>query len=82
MRLTVYEPKEINITSEQMKEVTTKYLRSLVGGDTYLRCTDTGWVIKEDDDHYHGSISEVYVRDATNDDRMIFAVLEILKHSK
>ena len=71
---------ELDLTKEESRRITKEYLRSLVGFNNYLRTDKGKAVVKEDDpNHRHGSISEEYVRDATEMDIAIFKLLELMK---
>jgi hypothetical protein len=80
MQVTIYKPEVVNLNNEQMKEVTICYLKTLVSPGEYLREEKGITVLKQDDPwHRHGSISEEYVRDATEQDILIFKLLGLLK---
>ena len=81
MQLTVYEtiPKNINLSKQQMKEVTIQYLKELVHPGEYIREIDGDTYVMMDDDHYHGSISEIRVRPASDLDIQVFNMLTLLR---
>lgn len=70
----------ITLTEEQVRSITRRKLLELVNPGEYLRTEKDGKIVlKQDDPHWrHGSVSEVYVRDATALDIAIFKVLENL----
>lgn len=77
------ETKEVELTTEECKEITLNYLRTLVGRDNYLRTEKGKIVVKEDDPNWrHGSVSEEYVRDATELDIAVFNMLQLLHRLK
>lgn len=68
---------ELDLTQEEIEIIAKQYLRSLIGRNTYLRTENGKIVVKKDDPyHRHGSISEEYVRDASEMDITIFKLLE------
>jgi hypothetical protein len=78
---------EFELTDKAALEVTIEKLEQLVSPGEYLREVKEGkktkWVLKQDDPHhYHGSISEHFVRDATDLDIAVFKVLRVLKDKK
>ena len=74
---------KVKLTDEQIRDVTESYLLGLVRPGQYLRNVDGKIQLKYDDpDHRHGSISELYVRDATPLDIAVFDVLLKLRMSK
>ena len=74
---------QVNIPDKHAQEITIKWRETVVGHGYYLRKENEKIVVKEDDPyHRHGSISEEYVRDATEIDIHIFAVLKHLKDMK
>jgi hypothetical protein len=83
MKITVYETKatDINLDRRQMKEVTLAYLMSFVRPGEYLRTDHNGKLVLKMDDpyHRHGSISEEYVRDATELDIAVFDIIGRLR---
>ena len=75
---------EFELTDKAALEVAIKQLEQLVSPGEYIREVKVGketkLVLKQDDpDHRHGSISEEYVRDATELDVAVFAVLKALR---
>ena len=75
---------EFELTDKAANEVAIKQLEQLVSPGEYLREEKVGkktkLVLKQDDpNHRHGSISEEYVRDATELDIAVFAVLKALR---
>lgn len=73
----VYET--IDLDDNQVKEITRKKLRALVALGEYLREEKGKIILKQDEPHWrHGSISEDYVRDATELDIAVFKVLKAL----
>lgn len=75
---------EFELTDKAANEVAIKQLEQLVYPGEYLREVKEGkktkLVLKQDDpDHRHGSISEEYVRDATDLDVAVFKVLTALR---
>ena len=75
---------DIILPEATVTEVVERYLRQLVSPGEYLRKDADGkTVVKQDDpDHYHGSISEHYVRDATEVDLAAFKLLEHIRSKK
>ena len=74
---------KVKLTDEQVRDAAELYLMSLVRPGEYLR--DVGGTIQlkyDDPDHRHGSISELYVRDATPLDIAVFGILHKLRSSK
>lgn len=79
MELTIYKPEKVHISDTQMREVTKKYLKSLIAPGEYLRERNGVTVLMQDDPwHRHGSISEEYVRDATERDITVIKMLGLL----
>ena len=78
---------EFELTDKAALEVAIKQLEQLVSPGEYIREVKVGketkLVLKQDDpDHRHGSISEEYVRDATDLDVAVFKVLKALRQKK
>ena len=75
---------EINLSTADLDEITLHRLYQMVSPGEYLRTKKDGtiWLMQDDPDHRHGSISEEYVRDATELDVAIFAVIKELKKRK
>ena len=74
---------EFELTDRAANDVAIEQLKQLVYPGEYLREEKVGkktkLVLKQDDpNHRHGSISEDYVRDATELDVAVFKVLEAL----
>lgn len=84
MDITLYETveKKVRLNKSQMKEVALQYLKELVYPGEYLREIDGDTYVMEDDEHYHGSISELRVRPATATDIKIFNMLNLLRELK
>lgn len=76
MKVSINEPKIVTLSEATIKEVSISYLKRLISPGEYLRNENGKIVLKQDDpNHYHGSISEHYVRDATELDLAVFTVL-------
>lgn len=78
---------EFELTDKAATEVAIEQLERLVSPGEYLREVKEGkktkLVLKQDDpNHRHGSISEHFVRDATELDIAVFKVLEALRQKK
>lgn len=70
---------EVTLSDEQITQITRSKLWQLVHPGEFLRKDKDRWIIKRDDPAWrHGSISEVFVREATELDRAVFKVLERL----
>jgi hypothetical protein len=79
---TTYETveKQVTLSKKDLKAITIAYLKILVYPGEYLREVNGKTVVKQDDPfHRHGSISEVYVRDASEFDIAVFDMLAKLK---
>ncbi len=75
---TVYE--KLILPDTAVVEVTRRKLLQMVYPGEYLRKEKGKVVVKQDDPHWrHGSVSEDYVRDATDLDIAVFKVLQELK---
>ncbi len=69
----------VRISEEETKRITKAYLRSLVAPGEYLRTNNGVVQVWMDDPHHrHGSIDEVYVRQATERDVAVFRALEVM----
>lgn len=82
MQITVYErvAKEVNLSDSDVTNITINALERMVYPGEYLREQQGKVVLMQDDPHHrHGSISEVYVRDATKQDIAVFEMLKYLK---
>ena len=82
MNFTVYETveKQIKLNNKQMRDIAISYLESLVYPGEYIREVKGKLVVKQDDPyHRHGSISEEYVRDASELDIAVFDMLDKLR---
>ena len=75
-----FERKQIDLTEVQVLQVTKAQLMRLVYPGEYLRYDGNKAVLKQDDPNWrHGSVSEEYIRDATELDLAVFRVLEALR---
>ena len=79
---TVYTDVHLSLGEED--EVTLHNLYRMVSPGEYLRTKKDGtiWLMQDDPGHRHGSISEEYVRDATELDIAIFAVIKEIETRK
>ena len=69
----------INLNENEVNEIATKRLLQLVAPGEYLREEKGKIILKQDEPHWrHGSVSEDYVRDATELDIAVFKVLKAL----
>ena len=75
---TVYET--LDLSDYEVNEITRRRLKQLITPGEYLRLNSAGKrVLMQDDPHHrHGSISEIYVRDATELDIAVCLVLKSL----
>lgn len=81
MQLTIMKTQyeRVHLTDTQITEVAKAKLERMLYPGEYLRKDGDKWIVKQDDPHhYHGSVGEVYVRDATELDKAIFKVLDHL----
>ena len=81
MKISIIESveKKIHLSDHNIKDVTKRKLKSMLGGGEWLRVRDGKKIVTKDEDNWrHGSVSEDYVRDATELDLAIFKVLEAL----
>lgn len=79
-RFTRTETHKISLTDDEMKEIAIHTLKRMVSPEEYLRTENGKLVLKQDDPHWrHGSVSEEYVRHATDLDIAVFKVLEKLQ---
>jgi len=71
---------KINLPDHTVYEITSKKLKQMLYPGQFLRRDDAGkLIVKKDEDNWrHGSVSEDYVRDATELDIAIFKVLDAL----
>ena len=74
--------REVELTREQVDEITIKRLTSLTDGEFLRKKGDVLFVMKNDPDHRHGSVDEVIVREATPMDIKIFEVINFINQSK
>lgn len=80
VEITTYKTHKHTLTNGELKKATVEYLKGLVGHNNYLRNEKNKIVVKQDDPyHRHGSISEEYVRDATELDIAVFKVLSLIE---
>lgn len=82
MKIEYFERKQVDLTDEQVLQVTKAQLMRLVYPGEYLRYDGKKGkaVLKQDDPNWrHGSVSEEYIRDATELDLAVFRVLEALR---
>ena len=78
---TVYE--KVSLPELAVLDVTIRKLRDMVYPGEFLRKEKGKTVVKQDDPNWrHGSVSEDYVRDATELDLAIFRVLDELQVMK
>lgn len=71
--------REVFLDEATINRITRERLRVMLGEGQYLRSKDGKLVVTQDDPHWrHGSLQEVYVRDATALDIAVFKVLEEL----
>lgn len=70
---------KVTLTDKQVDEITIKRLRQLVHPGEFLRDNGELVFLMRNEDHYHGSISEVNVRAATTLDKAVFRVLNMLE---
>ena len=70
---TVYD--KINLSEENVKEVTKAKLRSMLNGQ-YIRYKNKEAWVCEDEDSYHGSIGTEYLRRATPLEVSIYEVIK------
>lgn len=85
MKLTILKTvcQEVELSVDDMRDVTHQYLLRLVYPGEYLREISGKVVVMQDDPQWrHGSVGEEYVRDATPTDIAAFTLLKILKASK
>lgn len=81
MQITIieYAEKKVYLSEIQIKDITKQKLKSMLNGGEWLRTKDGKKIITKDEDGWrHGSVSEDYVRDATELDLAIFKVLEFI----
>jgi hypothetical protein len=81
MEVTIRETnfRKISLSDNEVTEITKNKLKELVYPGEYLRFEKGKTVVKQNDPHHqHGSIDEDYVRDATDLDIAVFAMLEYL----
>jgi hypothetical protein len=73
--------RDVELTREQVDEITIQRLKTLTGGGEFLReRKGVLFVMKLDPDHRHGSVDEVIVREATPMDIKIFEVINYFYH--
>lgn len=89
MKITYQESmtKTVDLPIDTVRDVTINYLRMLIAPGEYLREEKVDGkkvtVLKQDDpDHRHGSISEVFVRVATELDIQSYTMLQLLIKQK
>lgn len=73
---------KVNLTKRQCKDVAIEYMRSLLLPGQFLRIDKASGraFVMADEDHYHGSIGEIEIRDASDRDLIIWAALQLLIH--
>jgi len=74
---TVY--RDVNLPEHIVDEVTERRLMALVKPGEYL--SPDGKFLKKDEDYGHGSITSKVVREATDLDRAVFAVLDAMREA-
>ena len=78
---TVYE--EINLSEGQIKDIIVKFLEQKISPGEYLREHKGVTSLMQDDPEWrHGSVSEEFVRVATEEDLLIFKFLDYMKALK
>lgn len=71
--------KKVYLSDYNIKEVTKQKLKSMLDGGEWLRTKEGKKIVTKDEDNWrHGSVSEDYVRDATELDLAIFTVLKAI----
>lgn len=71
--------KKVYLSDYNIKEVTKQKLKSMLDGGEWLRTKEGKKIVTKDEDNWrHGSVSEDYVRDATELDIAIFTVLKAI----
>lgn len=70
------------LNEKSCKEVTKYYLEQMLGNGNFVRVENGKSVVKITDEDFHGSLSESYVRDATELDQAISVVLKALNGEK
>ncbi len=73
---------KINLSSENVIEITMTKLRKMVYPGEYLKKDKGKFMVMNAVEHYHGSDSEEVVREATDTDLAIFKIIDILQKEK
>ncbi len=75
---------EVTLSDDEVDEITLARLRRMISPAQYLRTKPDGsvWLTADDPHWRHGSVSEIDVRVATNDDLAVFRVIDLLWTSK
>lgn len=74
----------VNLTPENVVEVTKKKLQDMLYPGDYVTMKHNGkkdktlWLAK-DEDHYHGSVGTEYIREATEDEIILYKALCLIK---
>jgi hypothetical protein len=83
MKIHYTESKEAFISSSEINRITISKLETMLKGGQFLRSKDgETWVAKDEDNWRHGSVSEEYMRPATDLDLALFTVLSVLRNEK
>jgi hypothetical protein len=83
MKITIPTFHEVTLNDSICDDITKRRLKVLLKGGEYLRYKkDTRWVCQDDPHWRHGSISEEYMREASELDLAIFTVLKALDGNK